>query len=349
MRHPDAVITITSGDSDLSRTTKSIRGQTMDTYLVAELAAMAGAFPRLDLANLESARESVRQSAARLPVYGASRKLLVHDIAIPGTRGEPDVPCRLYAPADDASEPVAALIYLFGGGYVMGSIEMIDYRARMLVDRASIAVLAVSYRLAPENPYPAALNDAYAALEWVTSSAAVELGVDTSRIGVLGESAGGGLAASLALVARDREGPRLIAQFLDAPTIDDRLQTHSIRTLVDVPVWQPRNSPYSWEYYLRGTAKPGESDVPLYAAPGRATADDAAGLPPAFVTSYQVDPTRDEGLNYALTLIQAGVPTDLHNYAGAFHVAHAVPGTVISARMMDDRVEAVQRLLSDPR
>jgi acetyl esterase len=241
------------------------------------------------------------------------------------------------------------LIYLFGGGYVAGSIDTIDYDSRLLADQAGIAVVAIAYRLAPENPYPAALNDAYAALQWATSSAAAQLGIDTSRIGVLGESAGGGLAASLALVARDRGGPRLTAQFLDAPTVDDRLQTHSIRTLVDVPVWQPRNSPYSWGHYLRGTAQPGQADVPLYAAPGRAAIDDVADLPPAFVTSYQVDPTRDEGLHYALTLIQAAVPTDLHHYAGALHVAHSVfPGTTIGARMITDRLEAIERLLVNP-
>jgi acetyl esterase/lipase len=135
---------------------------------------------------------------------------------------------------------------------------------------------------------------------------------------------------------------------LDSParaTVDDRLQTHSIRTLVDVPMWQPRNSPYSWRYYLRGTAEPGDADVPLYAAPGRARIADLVGLQPAFVATYQVDPTRDEGLRYAQTLIQAGVPTDLHNYAGAFHVAHIVSGTVIGARMLADRIEAIQRLL----
>jgi acetyl esterase len=320
----------------------------VSNYLIPELAAIADGFPKLDLADLASTREVIRQAAAHYPVYDSKRELTVTDVVIPGYQGEPEVAGRMYVPAD-AGEAVPGLIYLFGGGYVMGSIETIDYPSRMLADRAGIAVVAVAYRLAPENPYPAALNDAYAALEWVSSSAAVQLGIDTSRIGVLGESAGGGLAASLALVARDRNGPSLIAQFLDAPTVDDRLATHSIRTLVDVPVWQPRNSPYSWAHYLRGTAEPGQADVPLYAAPARATVDNVADLPPAFVTSYQVDPTRDEGLNYALTLIQAGVPTDLHHYAGAFHLAHSLaPGTTIGARMMTDRLEAIERLLVNP-
>jgi acetyl esterase/lipase len=317
-------------------------------YLVPELAAIADGFPKLNLADLASTREFIRQAAAHRAAYESNRTLSVTNVVLPGYQGEPDVAGRVYAPAE-AAEAVPGLIYLFGGGYVAGSIDTIDYASRLLADRAGIAVVAIAYRLAPENPYPAALNDAYAALRWVTSSAAVKLGIDPSRIGVLGESAGGGLAASLALVARDRGGPRLIAQFLDAPTVDDRLATHSIRTLVDAPVWQPRNSRYSWGHYLRGTAKPGQADVPLYAAPGRASIDDVADLPPAFVTSYQVDPTRDEGLHYALTLIQAGVPTDLHHYAGALHVAHAVfRGTTIGTRMITDRLEAIERLLVNP-
>jgi acetyl esterase/lipase len=320
----------------------------VSNYLVPELAAIADLIPKVDLSDLASTRESHRQAAAHLPAYYSNRALEVTDVVIPGYRDEPDVPGRVYGPGD-AGEAVPGLIYLFGGAYVAGSIDTLDHDARLLADRAGIAVLAVAYRLAPEDPYPAALNDAYAALEWITSSAASELGIDTSRTGVLGESAGGGLAASLALVARDRGGPTLSAQFLDAPTVDDRLATHSIRTLVDVPVWQPRNSPYSWRHYLRGTAKPGQADVPLYAAPARATIDDVADLPPTFVTSYQVDPTRDEGLQYAMTLIQAGVPTDLHHYTGAYHLAHTVaPGTTIATRMKNDRIEAIERLLVNP-
>ena len=331
----------------------------MRNYLVPELAAVADRFPKLDLADLASTREFIRQAAAHQPAYDSNRTLSVTDVVIPGYHGEPDVAGRVYAPAD-AGEAVPGLIYLFGGGYVAGSIDTLDYDSRMLADRAGIAVLAVAYRLAPENPYPAALNDAYAALQWATSSTAAQLSIDTSRIGVLGESAGGGLAASLTLLARDRGGPSLSAQFLDAPTVDDRLGTHSIRTLVDVPVfmaklnrvlgvWQPRTAPDCWGHYLRGTAQPGQADVPLYAAPARATIDDVAHLPPAFVTSYQVDPTRDEGLQYGLTLIQAGVPTELHHYAGAFHLAHSCfPGTTIGARMMTDRIAAIKRLLIDP-
>ncbi|MCW2653347.1 MAG: lipase / esterase [Mycobacterium sp.] len=197
---------------------------TASYYLVPELAAIADGFPKLDLGDLASTRDFFRQAAAHRPVHDPNRTLSVTDVEIPGCRGEPDMAGRVYAPAE-ARQAVPGLIHLFGGGYVAGSIDMIDYASRLLADQAGIAVVAIAYRLAPENPYPAALNDAYAALEWITSSAAIELGIDTSRIGVLGESAGGGLAASLVLVAGDRNAPRLTAQFLDAPTVDDRIDT----------------------------------------------------------------------------------------------------------------------------
>jgi acetyl esterase/lipase len=116
-------------------------------------------------------------------------------------------------------------------------------------------------------------------------------------------------------------------------------------TLSDTPAWQSVNSPYSWRYYLQGTAEPGGTEVPVYAAPARATVEDLSGLPPAYVMAYQVDPTRDEGLDYARRLIQAGVPTEVHHYPNAFHVAHIIPGTAIGARMIADRIEAVRRML----
>ena len=116
-------------------------------------------------------------------------------------------------------------------------------------------------------------------------------------------------------------------------------------TLFDTPTWQSVNSRHSWRYYLQGTAEPGNADVPIYAAPARATVTDLFGLPPAFVMAYQIDPTRDEGLDYARLLIQAGVPTEIHHYSEAFHLAHFIPGTAIGARMIADRTGAIRRML----
>ena len=314
----------------------------MDYVLDSELTILATGFPRLDLADLASAREVERTLLGQLPKYETRIALAIHDVAV-HRQGAEAVPVRVYAPAE-RSAPAPTLLYLHGGAYVMGGLPLADSTARMLVDQAGVTVVAVDYRLAPEHPYPAGLEDCYAVLQWACAEGR-QFGIDADRLGVLGESAGGGLAAALALIARDRGGPRLIAQFLDAPTIDDRLDTPSMTMLVDTPVWQSVNSPYSWRYYLRGTAEPGGADVPIYAAPARANVADLSGLPPAIVIVYQIDPTRDEGLDYARKLIQAGVPTELHHYAGAFHVAHIIPGTVIGARMVADRMAAIRRML----
>ena len=314
----------------------------MDHFLDPELAEVAATLPKVDLSDLASARAAERLIVGYLPQYEARNPLSVHDVAIPGKPGSADVQARVYAPVERPS-PMPALIYLHGGAYVMGGLPLADSTARMLVDRAGVVVVAVDYRLAPEHPYPAALDDSYAVLQWAAGKGD-EYGIDPERLGVLGESAGGGLAAALALLARDRGGPRLTAQFLDAPTIDDRLDTPSM-TLSDTPAWQSVNSPYSWRYYLQGTAEPGGADVPIYAAPARATVEDLPGLPPAYVTAYQIDPTRDEGVDYARRLILAGVPTEVHHYAGAFHVAHVIPGTTIGARMIADRIDAIRRMM----
>ncbi|MEY9968480.1 acetyl esterase [Streptacidiphilus sp. MAP12-16] len=319
----------------------------MDYVLDSELAAVATFIPKVDFGDVTAARELARQFSGQAAAYESTRPLTVQDIAIPGEQGAPPVAARLYLPADRCG-PVPGLLYLQGGAYVLGDLDGGDGPARRIADQTGTAVLNVQYRLAPEDPYPAALDDCYAALRWMAGSAGHEHGIDANRIGVLGESSGGGLAAALCLRSRDHGGPALAAQFLDAPTVDDRLRTHSMRHLPDTPTWQASNSPLSWQHYLRGTARPGDTDVPLYAAPGRAQLTDLVALPPAYVTAYQVDPTRDEGLDYARLLIQAGVPTELHHYSGAFHVAHAIPGTAIGARITADRMNAISRLLHGP-
>lgn len=315
----------------------------MDHILDPQLAAVAAAIPRVDLSDLASAREAEQLMIGHLPEYESRIPLSIKDVTVPGRHGTVDVPVRIYAPAE-RSAPLPGLLYLHGGAYVLGGLWTGDSAARGLVERAGVIVVAVDYRLAPEHPYPAGLDDSYAALTWAAEKGA-EYGIDRERLGVLGESAGGGLAAALSLLARDRRGPSLIAQFLDAPTIDDRLDTPSMTALPDTPTWQAVNSPHSWRYYLEGTAEPGGADVPTYAAPARAAVTDLAGLPPAFVTAYQIDPTRDEGLDYARLLVRAGVPTEIHHYSHAFHGAHVIPGTAIGTRMIDDRVEAIRRML----
>jgi acetyl esterase len=319
----------------------------MDDILDPELAAVAPALPAVDLSDLQSARSLARTFAGMAPKYESGRALDVVDLTVPGYDGAPGVPVRVYAPAARPAT-IPGLIYLRGGGWVTGELDSVDSHARLIADRAEVAVVSVDYRLAPEHPYPAALFDAFAVLLWASGEAGAAHGIDAERIGLWGESSGGGIAAGVALLAKDRGGPLPAAQFLDAPAVDDRLQTYSMRYLTDAPFWKAANSVYGWDYYLRGIAEPGSHDVPTYAAASRARVQDLAGLPPTWIAAYQVDPIRDEVLAYAQLLIRAGVPTDVNHYSGAFHVAHVVPGTAIGARIIDDQVDAVRRLLHVP-
>jgi acetyl esterase/lipase len=175
-------------------------------------------------------------------------------------------------------------------------------------------VVSMQYRLAPEDPYPAGVEDCYAALVW-TVQHADELGIDATRIAVGGESAGGGLAAATALLARDRKGPELVFQALTYPMLDDRNNTPSARELHDIPSWSQQHNDSAWRAVLG--MKAGSPDVEPYAAPARAT--DLSGLPPTLIQVGEIDVFRDEDITYATRLLQAGVPTELHVYPGAYH------------------------------
>jgi acetyl esterase len=162
-------------------------------------------------------------------------------------------------------------------------------------------------------------------------------GVDTKRLAVHGQSAGGGLSAATALLARDRSGPALCFQALGIPELDDRLETPSMTAFTHTPMWARPQAIKSWEYYLGG--QPADQ----YAAPARA--QDLAGLPPTYLATCELDPLRDEGLTYAMRLLAAGVPVEVHNYPGAFHGAQLVQGAAVVRRMQDDLVGALRRAL----
>lgn len=233
------------------------------------------------------------------------------DRLAPGADGEPDVPVRVHR-VPDAGEPRPCLLSIHGGGYVIGSHLGEDGRFDRWSPMLRCVGVSVGYRLAPETPYPGPLEDCYAALRWVHENA-TELGVDRDRIGIVGGSAGGGLAAGLALLARDRGEFRAAFQVLSYPMLDDRQTTVSGRA--GAPLWGPATNQFGWRSYLDG--RDGGDDVPGYAVPARA--DDLAGLPPAFVTVGNLDGLMDEDIDYARRLIAAGVPTDLHVFADGPH------------------------------
>jgi acetyl esterase/lipase len=305
-----------------------------------ELARVVPLLPPVDITDVSAARARLNQLVATTPTTVDASSLSIVDYTIPGHEGDHVVVVRMFRPRR-AVGTVPALLYIHGGGFVVGSISSEQDNAAALASVLDIVVASVEYRLAPEHPFPAGLQDCFAALNWL-SQHADELGVDPSRVGVYGQSAGGGLAAALALFCRDHGGPRLRFQFLGMPVVDDRLQTLSMQSFVDTPEWNRSSAELSWRYYLGAT----ESDeVSPYAAPARA--DDLRNLPPAYVSTMEFDPLRDEGILYALALLDAGVPVELHSYSGTYHGSSKVAAAEVSRRMIDEQMRVLRRALGN--
>lgn len=247
--------------------------------------------------------------------------------------GDPDVVLHVHRPEASGTDR-ACLYWMHGGGLVMGSADgnaaLLDHWS-LLFD---CVIVSVDYRLAPEQPYPGPLEDCYAGLAWTVEHAA-DLGIAADRMGVGGSSAGAGLAAAVALLARDRGGLPLAFQYLLHPMLDDRRTTRSSHW-EDAPVWPRHANGVAWRAYLGNRCA--TDDVPVYAAPARA--EDLVGLPPALVLVGSVDGFVDECVDFAGRLLHAGVPTDLRVYAGAPHGFTAVaPNTALARRAGRDTEE----------
>jgi acetyl esterase len=232
----------------------------------------------------------------------------VENRTLPGPAGE--IPVRIYVPQTNGPLPVVA--YFHGGGFVYCSLDTHDDTCRALANASGCSVVSVDYRLAPENKFPAAPEDAYAVTRWLADNGA-EIGVDPQRIAVAGDSAGGNLAAVVALMARDRGGPALAFQLLVYPVADFGFDTDSYRENADGFLLTEKMMRAFWKYYLADEADGGHP----YASPLRADCLDA--LPPAFVLTAEFDPLRDEGEAYAARLAEAGVPTTARRYDGMIH------------------------------
>jgi acetyl esterase/lipase len=272
-----------------------------------------------------------------LPPPPVREDVETEDREVRGPDGAPDVPIRIYRPKTPASALRPAVFEIHGGGFMTGDIAMMDPWCTKVAGDLDAVVVSVEYRLAPEDPFPAGLDDCYAALSW-TSAEAAALGVDPARIAVAGQSAGGGLAAATALLARDRSGPEICFQLLEIPELDDRLETPSMRAFVDTPLWNRPNAVWSWKHYL---GPDHEGEVSPYAAPSRAK--DLANLPPAYVSTMEFDPLRDEGIEYAMRLMQAGVSVELHSYPGTFHGSSLLGGAEVSRRNAEEVIGALRR------
>jgi triacylglycerol lipase len=257
----------------------------------------------------------IREAVAPLPPQpDVSATVSVDSYAVPGPAGAPDVQLAVYRPVA-AQGPLPCIFHIHGGGYVAGSAKAAEPLFRPFAAELGCVIVSVDYRLAPETRFPGAIEDCYAGLAWVFRNAA-RLGIDSSSIGVMGESAGGGLAAALALLARDRGEYPVAFQALIYPMIDDRT------CVADPPhpyageyVWTAQNNAYGWSSLL-GQA-PGSDGVSCYAAAARAT--DLSRLPPTYISTGALDLFLEEDVEYARRLTRAGVPVELHLYPGAYH------------------------------
>lgn len=237
-------------------------------------------------------------------------------------------------------QPGSAVLYLHGGGMILGLEhlgQVYDLAVREYVATSGVPMLMVDYRIAPEHPHPTPVQDCYAALRWLADNAA-ELGVDPSRVAVMGDSAGGGLAAGVCLLARDRGGPPVAGQLLVYPMLDDRIPTPD-GGLLPFLTWSYDDNITGWAALLGEAA--GADAVSPYAAPARAT--DLTGLPPTYIDVGDLDIFRDEDIDYARRLSDAGVPTELHLHPGCPHAFEALARRAdVSQRAISDRVRRLR-------
>ncbi len=305
-----------------------------------ELAPALALIAEPDLSDPARARALFDEMAQQVQVaVPGIEKLAITDHLVGEGGGAPPVPVRVYRPP--ASGLLPGLVWIHGGGFVVGSVAVEHAGTAAVALEAEVVVVSVEYRLAPEHPFPAGLDDCWAALAWVGAEAP-SLGIDPERLGVGGLSAGGGLSAALALRSRDEAGPTLAFQLLGIPELDDRLDTPSMREFTDTPLWNAHLAEVSWTYYLgQDVEARRDAEISPYAAPARATT--LAGLPPAYLCTSELDPLRDEGIDYARRLMQAGVPVELHHFPGTFHGSTLVTEAAVSKRMHAELVGALRR------
>ncbi len=263
-----------------------------------------------------SPKEAREGYVALAQMFGPGEEVAtVEDRSIPGPAGS--IPVRVYRP--EAGEPLPIVVFYHGGGWVIGDLDTHDRECRALANGGRALVVSVDYRLAPEHPFPAAIDDSFAALQWLGQHGA-ELGGDPTRMAVAGDSAGGNLSAAVALRARDAGGPDLRAQLLVYPSVDLREEAHEIypsrKENAAGPFLLKESMDYFGAHYFGPDGDPRRSEPD--ASPLLAT--NHAGLPPALIATAEFDPLRDEGEAYGKALEAAGVPVTVHRYDGMPHV-----------------------------
>jgi len=289
----------------------------LDPELVAGLEAMP-VFPQFTAESLPQIR-ALMQEFAKLQFEQTSVEgIAISEERVPGPTGAPPVRVVIYRPTE-AEGLLPVFFHIHGGGLILGTADLGRAGSVEIARTHQSVVISVDYRLAPETPFPGPIEDCFAAFQWMGANAKT-LGIDTRRIVIGGESAGGGLAAALAILARDRGAAPIASQMLVYPMLDDRSCTAYEHAYVGEFVWTRGSNDFGWRSYL-GSA-PGGKDVSPYAAAARL--EDFRGLPPAFIATGALDLFLEEDLDYARRLIRAGVPTELHVYPGAFHAFNMI-------------------------
>ncbi|WP_441248749.1 alpha/beta hydrolase [Kitasatospora sp. McL0602] len=288
------------------------------------------------------ARDAAARPRPTARELAADGRFEVTELHAPGPPGAPDVTLVSARPAGVA-RPLPLLYYLHGGGMIMGNAwSVLPQLLREWALPLELAVISVEYRLAPQAQYPGPVEDCYAGFTWAAEHAA-RLGIDPDRILLGGKSAGGGLAAALALLTRDRGGPVPIGQLLLCPMLDDRGTTFSSRQMTGLDTWDSTSNATAWQALLGD--RYGAADLPPYAAPARAT--DLAGLPPAYIDVGSAETFRDEDVAYANAIWQAGGEAELHVWPGAFHGFDTfAPQAALSQDARAARTRWLRRLLA---
>ncbi len=292
--------------------------------------AMPGGFNSIP--DIVARRAAMSASRAAIP-KGNFPQLQVAEYQYPGPENE--LTLRLYRPETAAADS-PGLIYIHGGGMIMGDLESQDENMREAATELNIPIASIDYRKAPEHPYPAAPEDCYAGVSWVFANAQA-LGMDPSNIGLMGASAGGGLALAVALMLRDRQGPSLKYLLPIYPMIDDRHETTSSNEVVDIGIWDRAGSIEAWNWYLGG------AEADSYAAPARA--ENLSKLPPTYIDVGDLDLFRDENITIVQRLSAAGVSVEFHLWPGAYHASELfAPNAALSRKIWSTRYTAIRRM-----
>lgn len=302
------------------------------------LAAVPGGFGAIaDIVQRRAvAAEFLELTTAGLP---PNDQVISEDRIIPGPADNPQLRVRTYIPAEATGVRLPGILAIHGGGMIMGSVEAEHLRAEVLCEAVGAVVVSTDYRKAPEHPYPAGPDDCYAALNWMVDHAD-ELDIDPTRIAVYGGSAGGNLAISTTLRARDLAGPTIAYLMAPYPMLDDRNATPSSHEITDLGVWDRSTNVQAWNWYLK------DQSPDAYAAP--AHAEELSGLPPTFIDVGTLDAFRDEDIAFVGRLAEAGVPIEFHLYPGAFHASEVfAPNAELSQRIIATRIAALRRALHD--